>query len=101
MKLEQKYGGKALRMLEKMGGYKLGEGVGKHNQGILNPIETDKIVDKGGIGYQNIKEISTKKKLKKDEIDMDIHNKVDEQKKQEEVVLTHYEKYQLEPRFAS
>jgi len=26
-----KYGGKALKMLEKMGGYKLGEGVGKNN----------------------------------------------------------------------
>ena len=30
-KLEAKYGGKALRMLEKMGGYKLGQGVGKNN----------------------------------------------------------------------
>jgi hypothetical protein len=50
-KLEAKYGGKALKMLEKMGGYKLGQGVGKNNQGILNPIETVTVVDKGGLGY--------------------------------------------------
>ena len=77
-KLEMKYGGKALKMLEKMGGYKLGEGVGKNNQGILNPIEMV-IVDKGGLGYQSTKPQKAKKP-KNDDIDMDIHNKVEEEK---------------------
>ena len=71
-KLEAKYGGKALRMLEKMGGYKLGQGVGKNNQGILNPIETVTVENKGGLGYTKSE---SKAKKAKDEIDMDIHNK--------------------------
>jgi hypothetical protein len=68
-KLEEKYGGKALKMLEKMGGYKLGQGVGKNNQGILNPIETMAVVDKGGVGH-----FKSEKVKKKDDIDMDIHD---------------------------
>jgi len=38
-------------MLQKSGGYQLGQGVGKSNQGILNPIEAIN-VGKGGVGTQ-------------------------------------------------
>ena len=83
-KLEEKYGGKALKMLEKMSGYKLGQGVGKFNQGILNPIEQVAVVDKGGLGYSKPEKPSILKK-KKDDIDMDINNQEDAQKQEEEV----------------
>ena len=59
-------------MLEKMG-LKLGQGIGKNNQGILNPIETVAVVDKGGLGYSKADKPEPKKR--KDDIDMDIHNK--------------------------
>jgi hypothetical protein len=69
-------------MLEKMGGYKLGQGVGKNNQGILNPIEQVAVLDKGGVGHFKSEKSALKKK---DDIDMDIHNKEAEKKEQEEV----------------
>lgn len=47
-KLTVKYG-KALKMLQKGSGYQLGQGVGKNNQGILNPLEAVN-VGKGGVG---------------------------------------------------
>ena len=36
--LEDKYG-KGLKMLKLMGGFEVGKGVGKRNQGIVNPVE--------------------------------------------------------------
>ena len=36
--LEEKYG-KGLKMLKAMGGFKVGKGVGKSEQGIVNPVE--------------------------------------------------------------
>ena len=36
--LEVKYG-KGLKMLQMMGGFEVGKGVGKLNQGIVNPVE--------------------------------------------------------------
>ena len=81
-KLEQKYGGKALKMLEKMSGYKLGQGVGKYNQGILNPIEQVAVVDKGGLGYSKPDKPSILKKS--DDIDMDIHKQEDARKQEQE-----------------
>ena len=36
--LNQKYG-KGLKMLKMMGGFQIGQGVGKNNQGIINPVE--------------------------------------------------------------
>ena len=39
--LEEKYG-KGLKMLKNMGGFQIGHGVGKNNQGILNPVELKK-----------------------------------------------------------
>jgi hypothetical protein len=36
--LEGKYG-KGLKMLKMMGGFEVGKGVGKLNQGIVNPVE--------------------------------------------------------------
>jgi len=36
--LQDKYG-KGLKMLKMMGGFEVGKGVGKRNQGIVNPVE--------------------------------------------------------------
>lgn len=47
-KYSEKYG-KGLKMLKLMGGFELGKGVGKNNQGILAPIEAVK--SKGGLGF--------------------------------------------------
>ena len=43
--------GKALKMLQKSSGYKIGQGIGKDNQGMLEPIEAAN-VGKGGVGTQ-------------------------------------------------
>ena len=77
-----KYGKKALRMLKMSGGFDLGEGIGKDNQGILNPVEAVQQTDKGGIGFQSgsVARVADKK-----EINMDIHDKEGEQIREEQI----------------
>lgn len=43
--LEGKYG-KGLKMLKLMGGYSVGKGIGKNEQGIVNPVEAVATKDK-------------------------------------------------------
>mmetsp|Transcript_33558 Transcript_33558/g.51604 ORF Transcript_33558/g.51604 Transcript_33558/m.51604 type:complete len:170 (+) Transcript_33558:658-1167(+) len=45
-KLTKKYG-KGLAMLKKMGGFELGQGMGKNNQGILNPVQATSTAQMG------------------------------------------------------
>ncbi len=66
-KLTAKYG-KALKMLQKGSGYQLGQGVGRNNQGILNPLEAVN-VGKGGVGTQK----QQAQKQDKQAIDMDLN----------------------------
>lgn len=51
-KLESAYG-KGSKLLLKAGGdnFALGEGMGKHNQGILNPVKNTLQQAKGGVGF--------------------------------------------------
>ena len=36
--MSKKYG-KGLSLLKKMGGFEIGQGIGKDNQGIINPVQ--------------------------------------------------------------
>lgn len=74
--------------------FTLGEGIGKSNQGILNPVQAELIPNKGGIGYAD-KPGKSKRQNKNHQndletgetvaatLDMDIHDKAGEQKKEE------------------
>ena len=61
-------------MLQKSSGFQLGQGVGKNNQGILNPIEAV-VVGKGGVGTQQGQKQQKRKDVAgEDQLDMDINN---------------------------
>lgn len=61
-------------MLQKSSGFQLGQGVGKNNQGILNPIEAV-VVGKGGVGtHQDLKQKKKKDEAAEDNLNMDINN---------------------------
>ena len=74
--------------------FALGQGIGKHGQGILNPIKVELRPAQGGIGYVQKPTHSGKRRGKThedqeieenaaDEIDMDIHDKAGEKKREE------------------
>ena len=69
--LDAKYGSKALKLLQKSGGYEIGQGIGKSNHGMLNPLNATKIEGKGGIG------VADSKQIKADDIEMDLEKKVE------------------------
>ena len=79
--------------------FSLGQGIGKHGQGILNPIKVELRPAQGGIGYaqkpahsggkkrrgkQAAEELLEAEENAADEIDMDIHDKAGEKKRDEQ-----------------
>jgi len=69
--LTTKYG-KGQKLLEKMGGYKVGQGIGKNNQGILNPVEAVAKKDKSGLGKDGL--YNPLEDMKANNINMDLYN---------------------------
>jgi hypothetical protein len=57
-----------MKMMAKMGG-KLGQGMGKKNQGILNPLAPVAAVDKSGVGASTVKKVTL---TAQNSIDMDL-----------------------------
>ena len=51
---EEKYG-KGLKMLKMMGGFKVGKGLGKEEQGIVNPVEAELKKDNNCLGVESQK----------------------------------------------
>ena len=79
---------------EEISKFSLGQGIGKHGQGILNPIQVELRPAQGGIGYVQKHTQSVKRRGKNHEeqeteggvaheIDMDIHDKAGEKKREE------------------
>lgn len=80
--------------------FELGQGIGKHGQGILNPIKAELRPAQGGIGFVQKVATSSKRKGRQhaddhddafgvnesavDQIDMDIHDRAGEKKREEE-----------------
>ena len=74
--------------------FKLGLGLGKHNQGIINPVEIEMRHNQGGIGYNKTEKKSQREQMMDNlaredlpdaaKINMDIYNKEGEKEDEEQ-----------------
>ncbi|CDW72566.1 tuftelin-interacting protein 11 [Stylonychia lemnae] len=80
--LSTKYG-KGLKILQAVSGYKVGQGIGKSNQGIINPVETLFKKDNVGLGGNSQKGQSKEIQEKQEKPNILDVNKTEQEKKVE------------------